>query len=308
LNGLGDRVEFREGDLLEPVGDGRFDLIVSNPPFVLSPDPAGWGAAAATSLTYRDSALPGDALVAALVSGLPRHLQPGGTAQLLGNWAHLRGQAWADRVQGWLPEPDVDAWIIQREAMDPAAYIEVWLADAGLRGRPDYVVRYDAWLSWFDRAGIEAIGLGWVFLHRTHDGAPGRIRLDELHGQVDQPFAPMVQRFIDGAEHLRAHPMLVGSRLTMAPELISEQWGTPGHPEPEHLLLRQQALARRAVEVDPALAGFVGACDGDLTAGQIADALVRLLEVPEEHRAEFVDDLLRRAAELVTGGLLLPSA
>jgi hypothetical protein len=184
----------------------------------------------------------------------------------------------------------------------------VWLSDAGLRGMPDYVERYDAWLSWFEQAGVEAIGLGWVFLHRTRDGAAGRTRIDELHGQVDHPFAPMVQRFIDGAEHLRTHPVLTGSRLRMAPELISEQWGMPGRAEPEHLLLRQQAFARRAVEVDTALAGFVGACDGELTAGQIADALVQLLEVPAEDEAEFVDDLLRRAAELLIGGLLLPSA
>ena len=309
LNGLTDLVEFREGDLLEPVGGEQYDLIVSNPPFVLSPGPAGWGAAAAASLTYRDSAFPGDALVAGLVRDLPRHLRPGGSAQLLGNWAHLRGRAWPDWLQEeWLHESDVDAWIVQREVMDPAAYVEVWLADAGLRGRPDYVARYDAWLSWFERAGIEAVGLGWMFLHRTHDGGPGRFRVDELHDHVDQPFAPMVQRFIDGADHLRTHPVLTDSRLTMAPELISEQWGRPGLTEPEHLLLRQQAFARRAVEVDTALAGFVGACDGELTAGQIADALVRLLEVPADDQTEFVDDLLRRAAELVTSGLLLPSA
>jgi release factor glutamine methyltransferase len=35
--GLADRVEFREGDLLEPVkGEGPFDLIVSNPPYIAS--------------------------------------------------------------------------------------------------------------------------------------------------------------------------------------------------------------------------------------------------------------------------------
>ncbi len=35
--GLADRVEFREGDLLEPVSaEGPFDLIVSNPPYIAS--------------------------------------------------------------------------------------------------------------------------------------------------------------------------------------------------------------------------------------------------------------------------------
>jgi SAM-dependent methyltransferase len=307
LNGVFRQVQFRLGNLLEPVSDEQFDLIVSNPPFVLSPGPGGWGAAAATSLTYRDSSLPGDALVGGLVRDLPRRLRPGGVAQLLGNWAHVRGQSWVDRVQGWLRDADVDAWMVQREVMDPAAYVEVWLADAGLRGRPDYVDRYDAWLTWFEQAAIEAVGLGWVFLRRTPDGTPGRTRFDEVHGPVDQPFAPMVQRFLDGTRHLRAYPVLGESRLIMAPELISEQWSRPGRTDPEHLLLRQQALARRAVEVDTALAGFVGACDGELTAGQIADALVRLLHVPATGEAEFVQDLLGRAADLVTSGLLLPA-
>ena len=37
LNGLAN-VETREGSWLEPVADERFDLVVCNPPYVLSPD------------------------------------------------------------------------------------------------------------------------------------------------------------------------------------------------------------------------------------------------------------------------------
>ena len=41
-HGLGDRVEFREGDLLAPVaGEGPFDAIVSNPPYIASDAIAG---------------------------------------------------------------------------------------------------------------------------------------------------------------------------------------------------------------------------------------------------------------------------
>jgi hypothetical protein len=35
---------------------------------------------------------------------------------------------------------------------------------------------------------------------------------------------------------------------------------------------------------------------------------VRLLDVPTTDKEEFVADLLRRAADLLTGGLLLPAA
>src|SRR5690606_247939 len=49
LNGLD--VDLRQGSLFEPVAAERFDLIVTNPPFVVSPG---------GRYAYRDSGLPGD--------------------------------------------------------------------------------------------------------------------------------------------------------------------------------------------------------------------------------------------------------
>ena len=42
-------------------------------------------------------------------------------------------------------------------------------------------------------------------------------------------------------------------------------------------MLRQQRGMRRARQADTVEAGLVGACDGDLTVGQILDALASLL-------------------------------
>ena len=53
--------DLREGSLFEPVAGERFDLIVSNPPFVVSPDSATEGG----RFVYRDSGLPGDESAAA---------------------------------------------------------------------------------------------------------------------------------------------------------------------------------------------------------------------------------------------------
>ena len=67
--------------------------------------------------------------------------------------------------------------------------------------------------------------------------------------------------------------------------------------------LRQGGGFGRTVSVDPALAGFVGACDGDLTAAQIAAALADLFEVP---LAELWADLEPRLRALVIDGFLVP--
>jgi hypothetical protein len=100
LNGLADAVEYREGDFFAPVAGQRFDQVVSNPPFVVSPataDSAGGG-----RFAYRDAGFAGDELGELLLSRLPDHLAPGGTGQLLANWEHRSGADWRDRVGSWL--------------------------------------------------------------------------------------------------------------------------------------------------------------------------------------------------------------
>ena len=57
----------------------------------------------------------------------------------------------------------------------------------------------------------------------------------------------------------------------------------------------------RVLSVDPALAGLVGACDGDLPVGSLIDAIAQLLDIdPRALRA----DLLPRVRELVFTGFL----
>ncbi len=142
-------VDVREGSLFEPVRGSSYDLLVTNPPFVVSP---GTG----ELLVYRDSGLPGDEMVRRVVTGAPAHLNPGGVAQVLANWVHVEGRPWQERLEEWLAPRDgvgCDAWVVQREVADPAQYVELWLRDAGHDRRPDYARRYDAWVGWFEERG-----------------------------------------------------------------------------------------------------------------------------------------------------------
>jgi methylase of polypeptide subunit release factors len=290
-------VEDRAGSLYAPVAGESFDLIVTNPPFVVSP-------ATGERLVYRDSGLPGDEMVRRVVTGATDHLAPGGRAQVLANWAHRAGEPWQDRVAGWVEGRGVDAWVVQRELADPAEYVELWLKDAGLHGTEGYVARYDAWLRWFADQGIEGVGLGWVDLRRV-DREPV-LHLEEWPYEVELPLGPEVADRGRRTDLLASTPDLNDTHLVARADVRQESSGRPGEADPETIVLRQQRGMRRAHRADTVVAGLVGACDGDLTVGQILDALASLLDrdgaglrvaYADEIRALVADGFLESARE-----------
>jgi methylase of polypeptide subunit release factors len=272
LNGVlnGVPVSARRGDLLAPVAGETFDLIVSNPPFVISP---------AGRFTYRDGGMGGDDLCRTLVAQSADHLNGGGWCQLLANWQHIEGQDWRERVAGWVPA-GCDAWIVQREVQDVAQYAELWLRDAGdHRGDPAaYAARYDAWLEDFERAKVTGVGFGWITLRRTGADEPV-VTAEEWPHPVEQPLGPHIAGWFARQDFLRRHDDagLLEARFTLAPEVAQEQVGLPGAEDPEHVVLRSARGMRRATEVDTVGAGFAGVCDGSLSAGRIVDAIAQLL-------------------------------
>jgi len=78
-HGLGERVHLHLGDVYEPLGDVRYDLIVSNPPYVSD---AEMQALPPEYLHEPDLALRAGAdgldVVRRILAGLPRHLEPHG--------------------------------------------------------------------------------------------------------------------------------------------------------------------------------------------------------------------------------------
>ena len=269
-------VEFdvRDGSLFDPVAGERFDLIATNPPFVISPP-------GAEVLVYRDSGMPGDAVVRHLVEHAAEHLNPGGWCQILANWAHREGRDWRDEIGAWLDGQPLDAWVLQRELVDPAEYVEMWLSDAGLVPGPEHARRYDEWLGWFDAEQITGVGFGWLSLRRT-DATP-HLRLEEWTGEIAPPVGPAIAQWGRAVDAVRAldDDALLAEHLLAAPDLLQRTVGRVGAEHPEQVVLQLQHGVRRTRQVDSASAALVGACDGDLSVGQILDALGGLLDLPD---------------------------
>ena len=303
---LEDRVSLRRGSLLEPVAGEEFGLVVSNPPFVITPRSAGEDAA--DQFTYRDGGLPGDGIVASLVADLPGVLAPGGWAQMLGNWEVAAGSSWEERPKSWVRQ-DTDAWFIQRELVSPEQYAETWLRDASeSRDRQHYRDAYAAYLADFGSRDVAGIGFGMVWLRRPADGRAAAIsRFEEITYPIEQPVGPHLGAAVERADWLAAHD-LAATHLLVAEDVTEERHQRPGAEHPGVILLRQGAGLRRTNLMSTELAGFVSACDGDLTAGQIAGALEALLGGGEGFDAgTFQGALLADVANLVRDGFLLPA-
>ncbi|MFF9086017.1 methyltransferase [Streptomyces sp. NPDC014991] len=263
--------DLREGSLFAPVRDDeRFDLIVSNPPFVISPG---------ARLTYRDGGMGGDDLCRSLVQQAGERLTEGGFAQFLANWQHVAGEDWQDRLRSWVPR-GCDAWIVQREVQDITQYAELWLRDAGdHRADPvEYQARYDAWLDEFEARKVRAVGFGWITLRGTGAAEPS-VTVEEWPHPVEQPLGETIRAHFERLDYLRAHDdaALLDSHFRLAAEVVQEQVGLPGAEDPEHVVLRQHRGMRRATKVDTVGAGFAGVCDGTLSAGRILDAIAQLV-------------------------------
>lgn len=281
--------DLRLGSLYEPVANELYDLIVTNPPFVISPPTTA-------KFTYRESSFSGDGLMRSVVTGAPRHLAPGGALQVLGNWAHTKDQPWDERLAGWVAGTGCDALVIEREVLDPYEYVEIWLADAGLAGTPEYKETYSRWLDYFDTLGIEGVGMGWFTLVNAGRQDPD-VRVEQWPHAVEQPVGTAFGQHFDAiADSRLSDDEMLGLPWSLAEDVVQETLGAPGAEDPSHIVLRQQRGLRRAVEVETALGGVLGACDGDLTLGEILGAVAQLLDVP---LADLVADVLPRFRALV---------
>jgi methylase of polypeptide subunit release factors len=299
-----DRVSLLLGSLLEPVAGELFDVVVSNPPFVITPRTTG--EAAGDQFTYRDGGLPGDDIVASLVSSLPDVLAPGGTAQLLGNWEITAGKPWEERPQSWA-SPDTDVWFIQREQVGPEQYAETWLQDASEnRDRKHYQDAYAAYLDDFASRNVDGVGFGMIWLRRPAAGTRRVCRFEEITYPIEQPVGPHLGAAVGRADWLAANE-ISAAHLVVADDVTEERHQRPGAEHPGVILLRQGAGLRRTNLLSTELAGFVSACDGDLSAGQIIGALEALLGGYEGFDGDaFRAGLLTEVANLVRDGFLLP--
>ncbi len=280
LNGLD--LDVRTGNLLEPAAGERFDLLVSNPPFVIGPQ---------ARFTYRDAGLDGDEVCRRLVAGVGEHLLPGGSAVMLASWLHLAGEDGDDRVRGWFVGTGCDALVVQRELAAPQDYVTAWLRD----GDQSFAQAYEPWMEAL--SDVEAVAFGVIAMR------PGRERvvLQTPSQPLAETWGDQVLQHFDALETLDGD--LLAARLVLREDVRLVQtavaepdgWGVVDQQ------LVQQAGLRWTGEVDAYGSALLAGCDGERPLGALLSVLAAGAGLTDAEAAAQVLPVVR---DLVLQGFL----
>jgi hypothetical protein len=189
LNGV-DNVTWVEGGGFEPVAGERFDLVVANPPVVISPDEA---------VLARDSAIGGEKLSRQIVRESAEHLGEGGFATLFCNW----GGGADDGPPEWVTGLGCDALVLTFQTQEPLAYA---MANAAGPRRDDPAAVTETvkrWMRHYEDMGVEAISVGAIVLRRR-SGGPNWVRGFETQGEPSGPGGDQLERMFAGGDFLVA--------------------------------------------------------------------------------------------------------
>ena len=287
LNDVGN-VECLEGDLFEPVAGKQFDLIVSNPPFVIGPS---------ESFVYRDNPLALDEFCKTLVAEAPHYLREGAHLQMLCEWVEVEGETWKERVTGWVR--GCDAWILHATPLSPASYAEQRTAD--LSGESVNAGQADDWVAYFERHRVRAIHPGMLALRRR--AGVNWLHVHNLPADVTRAAGTAVADGIAAVDFLEAcdDEALLAATLGLADNLAAEQVRS-GEDTVGVRLLLNNGLSTEA-DIDGAVAAFLNLFDGERTVG---DCVAEFAKVADADVDQLTADLVSIVRVFVSRGFLRP--
>lgn len=297
LNGLSN-IAFFEGNLFEPVSDKTFDLIITNPPFVISPE---------KRYTYRDAGMKGDGITQKIIAEVPKFLNEGGYCQILCNWVEEQGQDWKGRIEGWLEKSGCDGWAIRTETRDPATYAATWIRNTEKEDQVRFSRRFHEWMRYYEQQGIAAIGAGLITMRRSAGGR-NWFRADESPERMVGRCGEYIVRGFELKDFIESHKddtSLLRARFKACPDMCMERRSMPTDDgwEDISLSIHLNKGFGYSGNVDYFVADLIMGCDGTSTLGQLLARLSRPLKKDSSAIAPALCSVVRG---LIERGFLLP--
>lgn len=299
LNGLG--AEFLAGDLLEPLGGRRFELVVSQPPFVIQPEHQD-------AVTYVHGGPRGDAVVARLVSALPEALAPGGRAIVRFDAALGPDEQLHPRVQGWLGEGALDLALVTAPAPSP----DMIALGYGMLEDPTlgetYAQASRRYRDHIDRLGVTEFHQALALFRAGREGKPGGRFSVQLPVRGLGGLGPAALEALLASLDLATENDQTLLRAAVRPSpgaRFVEVRRVPGETDPDRTVRFAPGVIGVEGEPNPSTWRLIGIL---ADAGSVADALGQYAALtgsgPDEERGTVLDFVRRGLAE----GVLVPAA
>jgi methylase of polypeptide subunit release factors len=288
-------VECRLGSFFEPAAGDKFDLIVCNPPFVISPE---------SQYLFRDGGRPADTLSEEVVRTAPTCLNEGGIASILCSWVQRKDTDWTTRPREWVAESGCDACLLRGVTQDPLSYAASW--NRG-HGAASFGQRLDQWKAYYQKLDLEALGVGAVLLRRRHSQQHW-IRTDDLPKTFAGSCSDHLHRVIQAEDFLAQQDIadtLFDGRYDLSPDHVLHQ--TLRH-EPGTFALERMELALKGGlqfrgNIDAATFQLLRRCDGRRT---LRDILSEVAGVGKTTFDQIRGQASQVVRELIRCALLVP--
>jgi predicted RNA methylase len=272
LNGV-ENIELRMGDGFAPVAGLRFDLILSNPPFFITPK---------SDYLFCDNQMELDQLCRLLVQQAPSHLNEGGYMQMLCEWAQVGDQPWEERIAEWLDGSGCDAWVMKGLTQYPEEYAQHRIRETTHDTGRDQEA-YEGYMEYYRSRGVQAIHDGLIVMRRR--SGKNWVRIEEVPKTPSGDLGDLI------LSTFAAHDLLLEMEsdeklLAIKPRLaahvrleqVCNQSGNSWHAE--SLTLRLTRGFPFHWKIQPLVAEFLATCDGSRTAGQAVEALAESANAP----------------------------
>jgi carbamoyltransferase len=262
VNGVGEKCRFVKGDLYDAVAGPRFDLIVSNPPWIAIPD--------TTTPYYRSGGITGEEITERIVRGLPGALAEGGTLAMFVYYPVMAQVTYVERLRSWLG--GADGWGIAVADLYESGTLEFVQKQRQPYAKWSQHVEHTArWLDSLAEHGIEAMRAAMVYVRRLSPGAPGWAEVRQIP-VPRRSIAASLEKWLALLERCH-HPRWLAGLDEWKPRLssgVSELWmdlptGRGKIRFHDHGLYLEDSI-------EPAGMRFLLALDGQRTASDMADA------------------------------------
>jgi hypothetical protein len=268
-------VEIVTGDLFQPVSERRFDRILSNPPFYVTPS---------SRRIFAENPMELDGFCRNLVKQAPAHLEEGGFLQMLCEWPEIEGQPWEERLGEWFQGTGCDAIVWEGATYDPIPYVRARLPIAtASAGQEADCRRFEEWVEYYKTRKVKALHAGFLTMRRR--SGQNWVHFERVVADVTKPSGQAILDRFGVRDQSLSDEQLLNSRLQVAEgvqlrqvlEVNDQKWRL----SPKVHMVQTSGL-QLMHDLTPDVAEFVSGMDGKAPLRDLVDNVAREAPVPRD--------------------------